>query len=44
MMTRVYVITGSASARRREVMGSILGPNRVIAKDIKSCTAAMSDA
>ncbi len=30
-------ITGSASARRWEVIGSILGANRVIAKDFESC-------
>ncbi len=35
--TCVCSITGSASARRWEVMGSILGPNRVIAKYVKSC-------
>ncbi len=37
-ITRICGITGSASARRGEVMGSIFGPNRVIAKDVKRCT------
>ncbi len=37
--TRDCRVTRSASASRvREVMGSILGPNRRIATDVKSCT------
>ncbi len=36
--TSVCGITGSASTWRWGVMGSILGPNRVIAKDVKSWT------
>ena len=37
--TYVRGITISASARRvGKVMGSMFGPNRVIAKDVKSCT------
>ncbi len=36
---RVYGKTRSAHARRRiQVMGSTLGPNRVMAKNVKSCT------
>ncbi len=36
---RVCGIIRSSSARRvRKVMGSMLGPNSVIAKDVKSCT------
>ncbi len=27
-----------------KVMGSMLGPSHVIAKDVKKCTAAISDA
>ena len=39
LLTRVCGITGSASTRRwGGYMGSILGPSRVIAKDVKSCT------
>ena len=36
-LTRVCGVTVSAFVQG-EVMGSILGPNRVIAKDVKSCT------
>ena len=46
LYTGNYGVTGSIPSDVMEVMGSILGPNRVIAKDVKSCipTAAMSDA
>ena len=37
-VTSVLGITHSASARHRRVMGLLLEPNRVIAKDVKRCT------
>ena len=37
-VTSVLGITHSTSARHRRNMGLLLEPNRVIAKDVKSCT------
>ncbi len=38
----MYIVVSEVLGVGR-VMGSMFGPNHVIAKDVKNCTAAMSD-